>query len=234
MCTGTLISNQHVLTSAHCIHNRTHYITPTNNIRVGFLKSTGKFRWFRVTSSSFHRGQWMSSKGSRYDYAVLTLSRPHKRKFFRLAEPRKSSLHIYFSSFPGDKKSNTLWFVDCSAVVLTQRSTIMSQCDAAKGSSGAGVYTLIQRRGKNKRVVIGVLSGATDLIRLPNGGLSQFNIAVSLHAADIRDICRWAGSPRGCPSWGKTGQIWQETLVGFPNALASNEDSESTDASCLL
>lgn len=190
-CSGSLISKHHILTAAHCIHNGTAFITTVRTLRVGFLKRNGKYRWHRVNTYQIPQ-EWFVNHGARYDYAVVKLRRPTKRRYFKIAVSNAKPLAIHFASFPGDKRSNTMWYSSCKA--KASGDTILSRCDAAKGSSGAGLYI---NRLHGERVIVGILSAAVTR-RLKNGKKLHFNVGFRMTHKSARRICTWAGWPTGC------------------------------------
>ena len=188
-CTATFISPQHALTSAHCVHDGKQYLVNTSSaLKIGFLRRRGRFKWIAAQSIVIAQ-EWKQLKSVPHDYAVVKLKRPHKRQFLPLAVlPKRRHLRIHFASFPGDKKSNSLWYTRCSARSLSQ--VILSRCDAFTGSSGSGVYIRIRsRKSDDLRVIVGVLSGSGK-VQLPDRKMQPFNFATKLSNAQVEHICQ--------------------------------------------
>ncbi|XP_039916536.1 inactive serine protease 35 [Hirundo rustica] len=154
------------------------------------------FQWTRVKSTHIPKGWFKGVSGDialDYDYAVLELKRPHKRKYMELGiSPTIKMMPgsmIHFSGFDNDR-SGQLVYRFCS--ISDESNDLFYQyCDAEPGSTGSGIYLRLKEPNKKKwkRKIIAVYSGHqwVDI----NGEQQDYNVAVRITPLKYAQICFW-------------------------------------------
>lgn len=164
------------------------YAPPTSDIM--------KFQWIRAKRTHVPKG-WIKGNandiGMDYDYALLELKKPHKRRHMKLGvSPPAQGLpgrRVHFSGFDNDRPGQLVYRF-CRAGEETS-DLLYQHCDAQPGASGSGVYARMWdgRRRRWERKVIGVFSGHQWVER--QGASQEFNVAVRITPLKYAQICYW-------------------------------------------
>lgn len=176
--------------------NFTNHVEGSPRLDAQTTSNRMKFQWIRAKRTHIPKG-WMKGNandiGMDYDYALLELKKPHKRRHMKLGisppAQRLPGRRVHFSGFDNDR-SGQLVYRFCPAGEETP-DLLYQHCDAQPGASGSGVYARMwDRRGKHwERKVIGIFSGHQWVER--HGASQDFNVAVRITPLKYAQICYW-------------------------------------------
>ncbi|NCN26512.1 S1 family peptidase [bacterium] len=154
-CTAFVIDSQHVMTNAHCVHNKSpgSYTDQECKDNIGFIWADGSSRAcseIKYVAASFHKGDIISSE----DIAIIKLDRPVTMDPVKLnmeGLPDKSSVHTWsvnpssYLSHPSRLTKKTCEVMQNPSINASFNNDkapffFLSDCDVIPGNSGSPLF----------------------------------------------------------------------------------------------
>ena len=177
-CTATLIAEDYLLTSAHCLLNQNLAQLEFLRFRPQVLGPNSRHRVYELDAAwvpqkfveLLEEGRVPVSKLGRYDIGIAKFQ---SRRFSRSPGVRygyaqigptdlnKPSFEAYVVGYPRDKDLFTLWRSECQVTALSE-NTMRTPCDLLLGQSGAPVIDI----SGEQEIVRGVFSFASALLAM--------------------------------------------------------------------
>lgn len=146
-CTATLISEQHIITAAHCLYDfeaEHFHMNPELFIFYPGRKNEGEAPLGVFKGSAlYYFNEFGEDQSHAYDVAVIKLDRKTNLGFIPLNVYQQNSQKFQIIGYPGDKKEGTLWQSRGQSVrgpgVNKIPNTIRHNADTFEGVSGAAL-----------------------------------------------------------------------------------------------
>ena len=187
ICTGTVISANHVVTAAHCLVKDGELVTKV--IFVPGLSedlSKKKFPFGAFVASKLHvHPKYLSSPRVENDLGLVQFRENLPVDAIKVAAaPAVTNLPITITGYPGDKVTGTLWEGQGTREDLNFLSPLAHNVDTVAGQSGSAVRATINGVVR----VIGVHSSGNSVMG------RKFNTAHFFSNESLQQINRWIRS----------------------------------------
>jgi V8-like Glu-specific endopeptidase len=237
--TGLLISNRHVLTAAHVVHDAYQNMQQYTIMVVPALDDLNEpFGRYRLASKPRIRQEYdpTAADSLDWDYALLTLSsavgeQPFKglngrplcfwgsplcgeNTMLARLDPRGlNGKAAYTAGYPGGKGGRQLW---CAAGILhsanEKRRTMSTTADTTKGQSGSPVWVIDNKRHCLVGIAVGAGTGSNRVVRVTR--------------ELVRQLRAWITEGGETPAMVETEEALEPPLLLLPQLAAPPLDEQ--------